>query len=119
MPGFPNMFKVTGPGSPSVLTNMPVAIEQQVQGIAACIRTLRAKKIDRVEATQDASDAWVDRVNDAANATLLPMAKSSSYLGANVPGKPRVFMPHAGGMARYADICASTAKANYTGCILS
>lgn len=113
--GYPNMFTITGPGSPSVLTNMPVAIEQHTQWITQCIRYMRAKGIDRIEATKQAADDWVDHVNDMANQTLLPLANSSWYLGANIPGKPRVFMPYAGGMARYADICANVAKEDYKG----
>lgn len=113
--GFPNLFTITGPGSPSVLTNMPTAIEQHAEWIADCIRHIRAHDLTRIEATQDAADAWVDTVNAAANATLLPMANSSWYLGANIPGKPRVFMPYAGGMARYAGICADVARQGYPG----
>jgi cation diffusion facilitator CzcD-associated flavoprotein CzcO len=113
--GYPNMFTITGPGSPSVLTNMPVAIEQHTQWITECIRTMRAHGQTRIEATTEASDAWVEHVNEAANETLLPLANSSWYLGANVPGKPRVFMPYAGGMARYANVCADVAKAGYNG----
>ena len=113
--GYPNMFTITGPGSPSVLTNMPIAIEQHTQWITECIRSMRARGQQRIEAKPDASDAWVDHVNDAANATLLPLANSSWYLGANVPGKPRVFMPYAGGMAHYASVCADVARDGYRG----
>jgi cation diffusion facilitator CzcD-associated flavoprotein CzcO len=114
-PGYPNMFTITGPGSPSVLTNMPVAIEQHTQWITDCIGYLRANGLRRIETTQEASDKWVDHVNEAASATLLPLASSSWYLGANIPGKPRVFMPYAGGMARYAKICADVAGESYKG----
>jgi cation diffusion facilitator CzcD-associated flavoprotein CzcO len=114
-PGFPNMFTVTGPGSPSVLTNMPVAIEQHVEWITKCIADMRAKGLQRIEATPEATSAWVDHVNEAAQATLLPQASSSWYLGANVPGKPRVFMPYAGGMARYAATCEQIAREGYSG----
>ena len=113
--GYPNMFTVTGPGSPSVLTNMPVAIEQHTQWITACIRHMREKGLKSIEAMPDASDKWIEHVNEAANATLLPLANSSWYLGANVPGKPRVFMPYAGGMAHYAKICADVAEDRYRG----
>jgi len=116
--GYPNMFTITGPGSPSVLTNMPVAIEQHTQWITECIRHMRANGLKRIEATPEASDDWVDHVNEAANATLLPLANSSWYLGANIPGKPRVFMPYAGGMAHYANVCAEVAKNNYKGFIV-
>jgi cation diffusion facilitator CzcD-associated flavoprotein CzcO len=117
--GFPNLFTITGPGSPSVLCNMPVAIEQHVEWITACIAHMRAHGFTRIEATQAAADRWVAHVNDAANATLLPQAKHSWYLGANVPGKPRVFMPYAGGMARYREICARVAGNGYEGFALS
>ena len=99
--GFPNLFTVTGPGSPSVLCNMPVAIEQHVEWITDCIAHMRDHGLERIEARAEAVDSWVAQVNAAADATLLPQAKHSWYLGANVPGKPRVFMPYAGGMARY------------------
>src|SRR5262249_1022987 len=110
---------VTGPGSPSVLCNMPVAIEQHVDWITDCIAHLRAARLERIEARTDAVDGWVEAVNAAANATLLPQAHHSWYLGANVPGKPRVFMPYAGGMARYRKICAEVAECGYRGFALS
>ncbi|WPB86714.1 flavin-containing monooxygenase [Sediminicoccus rosea] len=119
VPGFPNMFTITGPGSPSVLCNMPVAIEQHAEWIADCIAHLRAHGIARMEATAEAADSWVAEVNRAAEATLLPQASSSWYLGANVPGKPRVFMPYAGGMAHYAKICADVAARGYEGFALT
>ena len=117
--GFPNMFTVTGPGSPSVLCNMPVAIEQHAEWIMDCIAHLRANDIARIEARTESADAWVAEVNRAADATLLPQASSSWYLGANVPGKPRVFMPYAGGMAHYANICAGVAAKGYAGFTLT
>jgi cation diffusion facilitator CzcD-associated flavoprotein CzcO len=117
--GFPNLFMVTGPGSPSVLCNMPVAIEQHVEWITDCIAYLRKEGLARIEPTEEAMDLWVAHVNDAANATVLPQAKHSWYLGANIPGKPRVFMPYAGGMARYRKICTDVAARNYQGFKLS
>jgi cation diffusion facilitator CzcD-associated flavoprotein CzcO len=117
--GFPNMFTITGPGSPSVLCNMPVAIEQHVEWITDCITYMRERGIERIEARDEASDAWVQQVNEAAHATLLPEAHSSWYLGANVPGKPRVFMPYAGGMARYREICDEIAAKGYEGFALT
>jgi|TARA_B110000285_G_C15108385_1_gene609456 cation diffusion facilitator CzcD-associated flavoprotein CzcO len=113
--GFPNLFTVTGPGSPSVLTNMPVAIEQHVEWITDCISYLEEKKISSIEATEDSMEKWVAHVNDAANVTLMPYAKHTWYYGANVPGKPRVFMPYAGGMARYKAICKDIADQHYVG----
>ena len=117
--GFPNMFTITGPGSPSVLCNMPVAIEQHVEWITDCIEHMRTHKFERIEARPEASDQWVRQVNEAAAATLLPEAHSSWYLGANVPGKPRVFMPYAGGMARYRAICDEVVANRYEGFDLS
>jgi cation diffusion facilitator CzcD-associated flavoprotein CzcO len=116
---FPNMFMITGPGSPSVLCNMPVAIEQHVEWITDCIAHLRKAGLTRIEPKEEAMDFWVAEVNTAANATVLPQAKHSWYLGANIPGKPRVFMPYAGGMAHYRKICAEVAAKNYEGFKLS
>src|ERR1700742_696000 len=81
--GFPNLFTITGPGSPSVLCNMPVAIEQHADWITDCIAYMRRNRFERIEATPEAMDQWVEKVNIAANATLLPMATHSWYLGAN------------------------------------
>ena len=117
--GFPNLFTITGPGSPSVLCNMPVPIEQHVEWIADCIAHMRTEGIERIEALPEAADQWVLDVNAAANATLLPQAHHSWYLGANVPGKPRVFMPYAGGMTRYRQICDEVAANGYKGFTLS
>ena len=117
--GFPNLFTITGPGSPSVLCNMPVAIEQHVDWITDCIRHMRDRGFQRIEPKPDSMDRWVGEVNAAAKATLLPEAHHSWYLGANVPGKPRVFMPYAGGMARYRGICADIAAKGYEGFALS
>jgi cation diffusion facilitator CzcD-associated flavoprotein CzcO len=117
--GFPNLFTITGPGSPSVLCNMPVAIEQHVEWISDCIAALRADGLARIEPTADAVDGWVAHVNEAANATLLPLVAHSWYMGANVPGKPRVFMPYVGGMARYRGICADIAAKGYEGFVRS
>jgi cation diffusion facilitator CzcD-associated flavoprotein CzcO len=119
VPGFPNLFTITGPGSPSVLTNMPVAIEQHVEWITDCIAHMRERGLQIVEAKPDARDQWVVAVNEAAAASLLSSATTSWYHGANVPGKPRVFMPYAGGMARYRQICADVAAKDYEGFTLS
>jgi hypothetical protein len=80
---------------------------------------MRANGMERIEAEPEAADRWVEHVNVAANATLLPLANHSWYLGANVPGKPRVFMPYAGGMARYRQHCADIAARGYEGFRLS
>ncbi len=113
--GFPNLFMVTGPGSPSVLTNMPAAIEQHVEWISECIAYMLEHEHTTIESPGASAEWWVKEVNDAANATLLPKVKHSWYLGANVPGKPRVFMPYAGGLDRYRDICQQVANDSYRG----
>ena len=118
VPGFPNMFTVTGPGSPSVLCNMPPAIEHHVEWITNCIEHLQKNKLDFIEASQDASESWVATVNAAANETLLPQAKHSWYLGANVPGKPRVFMPYPGGFLRYRTTCDEVVNKGYAGFVV-
>jgi cation diffusion facilitator CzcD-associated flavoprotein CzcO len=112
--GFPDLFTITGPGSPSVLTNMPTAIEQHVDWIADLLVRLRETG-ETAEPTEEAQDAWAARVQEAADATLLPRAASSWYLGANVPGKPRVFLPFAGGMNHYRQACDDEAAAGYPG----
>jgi cation diffusion facilitator CzcD-associated flavoprotein CzcO len=117
--GFPNLFTITGPGSPSVLCNMPIAIEQHVEWITDCIAHMRLRGLSRIEPRAEAMDRWVQQVNEAANATLLPQVPHSWYLGANVPGKPRVFMPYAGGMPVYRQICTDIAAAGYAGFALS
>jgi cation diffusion facilitator CzcD-associated flavoprotein CzcO len=117
--GFPNLFTITGPGSPSVLCNMPVAIEQHADWIANCIGYMRTKGLERIEARPEAVEKWVAEVNEVANRTLLPLAKHSWYLGANIPGKPRVFMPYAGGMIRYREICQDVVARDYQGFALS
>jgi cation diffusion facilitator CzcD-associated flavoprotein CzcO len=111
--GYPNLFTITGPGSPSVLTNMPVAIEQHAEWITDCIAHMNDSGVERMEPTPDAMDKWGQQVNEAADATLLSVTASSWYLGANVPGKPRVFMPYAGGLARYREICNESARRDY------
>lgn len=112
---FPNLFTITGPFSPSVLTNMPMAIEQHVEWVAGCIGWMRAHGKARIEATAAAAAEWGEHARKVADATLYPRAASSWYLGANVPGKPRVFMPYLGGLARYGEICAEVAADGYRG----
>src|SRR5215217_7567539 len=117
--GFPNLFTITGPGSPSVLCNMPVAIEQHADWITSCIEHMRAEGLECIEAQAEAVDKWVAEVNEVAHKTVLPLARHSWYLGANIPRKPRVFMPYAGGMVRYRETCARVAKRGYEGFALS
>jgi cation diffusion facilitator CzcD-associated flavoprotein CzcO len=111
--GFPNLFTITGPGSPSVLTNMVVSIEQHVNWITECLRYLGDNHYRRIEATAEAQDAWVAHVNGIADFTLFPSC-NSWYLGANVPGKPRVFMPLVG-FPPYAEKCADVEAKDYEG----
>ena len=115
--GFPNFFTISGPGSPSVLTNMIVSIEQHVSWITDCIEYLRENRQRRIEATLEAQDAWVDYVNAIADFTLFPSC-NSWYLGANVPGKPRVFMPLLG-YPTYVEKCNEVAAKGYEGFALS
>jgi len=112
--GFPNLFMITGPGSPSVLSNMIVSIEQHVDWIGDCIAWLRTRGLDCIEATVESEDAWVNHVNEVAFSTLYPSA-NSWYMGANIPGKPRVFMPYIGGVGAYRGICADIAAKGYEG----
>jgi cyclohexanone monooxygenase len=112
--GFPNMFIITGPGSPSVLSNMVVSIEQHVDWIADALVAMRAAGDRLIEATEEAQDAWVAHVNAVASETLLPAA-SSWYMGANIPGKPRLFMPYAGGVGAYREKCDEVAANGYAG----
>jgi cation diffusion facilitator CzcD-associated flavoprotein CzcO len=119
VPGFPNLFTVTGPGSPSVLTNMPMAIEQHVEWIRDCIQFMIQKNYNTIEASNKDSEKWGKEVNKVANKTLLPTVKHSWYLGANIPGKPQVFMPYAGGLPKYSEICNDIKKQNYKGFVLA
>jgi cyclohexanone monooxygenase len=112
--GFPNLFTVTGPGSPSVLSNMIVSIEQHVEWIARAIMHVRDAGVATMEAREDAQEAWVEHVNWVAEQTLFPQAPSW-YVGANVPGKPRVFMPYAAGVAAYRRTCDQVAADDYQG----
>jgi len=113
VPGFPNLFVITGPGSPSVLTNMIVSIEHHVEWIADAIAWVREGGRRTIEVTPEAADAWVAHVNLVASFTLYPSC-NSWYLGANVPGKPRVFMPLPG-LPAYVEKCAEVARAGYEG----
>jgi len=115
--GFPNLFTITGPQSPSVLYNMPLAIEDHVNWIADCIEHLRERGIKTIEPTVESVDEWVAHTNDIANATLLPTGHSW-YTGDNIPGKPRAFMVYLGGAPRYRQICDDIAASGYKGFIL-
>jgi cyclohexanone monooxygenase len=112
--GFPNLFIITGPGSPSVLSNMIVSIEQHVDWIADCIAYMRDRGVVTMEAQKDAEDKWVAHVNEVAHTTLYPQA-NSWYMGANIPGKPQIFMPYIGGVGAYRQICNDVAAKGYDG----
>ncbi|MDE2396134.1 MAG: NAD(P)/FAD-dependent oxidoreductase [Burkholderiales bacterium] len=116
--GFPNLFTLTGPGSPSVLSNMIFAIEQHVDWIADCLAWMGTHGRSTIEAEPEAQEEWVAHVNEIAEQTLFPRA-ASWYLGANVPGKARVFMPYAGGVVPYRRKCEAVAAAGYEGFRLS
>jgi cyclohexanone monooxygenase len=112
--GFPNLFIITGPGSPSVLSNMMVSIEQHVDWITDCIGYMRDRGFEAMEAKREAEDNWVAHVNEVAHTTLYPQA-NSWYMGANIPGKPQIFMPYIGGVGVYRQICNDVAAKGYEG----
>ncbi len=116
--GFPNLFIITGPGSPSVLSNMIVSIEQHVDWITDCIAFMRDRGLETMEASQKAEDQWVAHVNEVAQLTLYPQA-NSWYMGANIPGKPRIFMPYIGGVGVYRRICNDVAAKGYEGFVMT
>jgi cyclohexanone monooxygenase len=113
--GFPNLFIITGPGSPSVFANMVTSIEQHVDWIAGCIATMQRDHRVTVEATPQAEQEWFSHVNEVGGRTILARAGNSWYVGANVGGKPRVVMPYMGGAATYAEKIEAVARENYTG----
>ena len=111
------MFMITGPGSPSVLSNMPVAIEQHIEWIANLLGYMRERGIETAEADADAETTWVTHVNKVAESTMYILA-NSWYLGVNIPGKPRVFTPYAGGVGTYRKKCDEVVDNDYEGFIL-
>ncbi len=115
--GFPNLFIITGPGSPSVLSNMIVSIEQHVDWITDAIAFMRDRGLEVMEASGEAEDKWVAHVNEVAHLTLYPQA-NSWYMGANIPGKPRIFMPYIGGVGVYRRICNEVAAKGYEGFVM-
>lgn len=116
--GFPNLFTITGPGSPSVLTNMIMSIEQHVEWIADCIAWLGERQLATIEASEEAETEWVAHVAEVAEPTLFPQA-DSWYMGANVPGKPRVFLPYVGGFPAYVEACNDVVANGYRGFALA
>jgi cyclohexanone monooxygenase len=118
--GFPNLFTVTGPGSPSVLSNVLVSIEQHVDWIADCLRYLDDNGMRTIEPERAAEDAWIEHVNEVAEHTMYTAPSCNSwYLGTNVPGKPRIFMPYVGGVGRYRRKCEDVVAKGYEGFCLS
>jgi cation diffusion facilitator CzcD-associated flavoprotein CzcO len=116
--GFPNLFTITGPGSPSVLSNMVTSIEQHVDWITDCLAFMRDKGYRSIEASPEAQEEWVAHVITLPGPVMTHATCASWYLGANVPGKPRVYMPYAGGVPRYREKCRTVAEAGYEGFIL-
>jgi cyclohexanone monooxygenase len=115
--GFPNFFMVTGPGSPSVLSNMMVSIEQHVDFIADCIARMQERGSASVEPTAEAEQRWVDRVRELGESSLYPRAAEANswYMGANVPGKPRVLLPYVGGVGSYRRECERIVARGFEG----
>ncbi|MCP2252641.1 cyclohexanone monooxygenase [Prauserella aidingensis] len=116
--GFPNLFTITGPGSPSVLSNMIVSIEQHVEWITDLVEHMRHRELRTVEATETAEKEWTDHVREVGDMTLYPQT-DSWYMGANVPGKPRLLMAYLGGVGPYWQKCQEVAANDYEGFALS
>jgi cyclohexanone monooxygenase len=112
--GFPNLFMITGPQSPGVKTQMILSCEQHVDWIADCLQHLQDRDLQRIEPQTSAEDAWVQHNNEVANGTLYPLA-NSWYMGANIAGKPRIFMPYVGGVPAYKKKCDEVAANGYEG----
>ena len=119
IPGLPNLFSISGPGSPSVLANMVLHAEVQIDWVINLILAARERGIDQIEPRADAARAWTDHVAYAAEQTLFTKAASSWYLGANIEGKKRTFMPYAGGFGTYRRHCDEVARSGYVGLVLT
>ena len=114
--GFPNLFTITGPGSPSVLSNMLVSIEQHVDWLAELITYMTDHQYSTIETSSAVEDEWIAHVNEVAQGTMFTAKSCNSwYLGANIPGKPRIFMPYVGGVGEYRKKCDDVAAAGYEG----
>jgi cation diffusion facilitator CzcD-associated flavoprotein CzcO len=114
--GFPNLFTITGPGSPSVLSNMFVSIEQHVEWIGDCMAYLQEHRLETIEAKEEAVEEWIEHVNEVSKGTMFTAPSCHSwYLGANIEGKPRIFMPYVGGVGVYREKCDEIAKKRYEG----
>jgi cyclohexanone monooxygenase len=116
--GFPNFFTITGPGSPAVLSNVVLAIEQHVEWLGDLLANARSAGTEVIEADADAQDAWTRHSAEAAEKTLM-MGVDSWYLGANIPGKPRVMLPYIGGVDVYRATCDQVAAEGYRGLSLT
>ncbi len=116
--GFPNLFTLTGPGSPSILTNVVMSIEQHVEWVGDCLTYMACKGSQLIEADEQAEEDWVEHVREVANGTLHVQA-NSWYMGANIPGKPRVMLPYVGGLGVYTRICDEVVADGYRGFVLS
>ncbi len=112
--GFPNLFMITGPGSPSVFTNMLPTIEQHVEWVSDCISYMRDHQRQSIEASASAEESWVAHNEEVSGNTLKP-ACGSWYVGANIPGKPRVFLPYFGGFPAYIEKCNEVVAKGYEG----
>jgi cyclohexanone monooxygenase len=113
--GFPNMFIITGPGNPSVISNTVVSIGQHVDWIGGHVEFMRGRGLKASEAEAGAEARWLEEVQEVADRTLFPKATNSWYMGANILGKPRVFMPYVGGVGPYRKICDAVAANDYSG----
>lgn len=116
--GFPNLFMITGPQSPSVLTNMPVSIEQHVEWIGGCIRYMREHGFACIEPRPQAESGWVEHHAQVSDMTLIPQT-DSWWVGANVPGKRRLLYPYPGGLDNYRKACDQVAARGYEGFALT
>ena len=119
MNNFPNLFTITGPGSPSVLSNMITSIEQHVEWITDCITFMNESNLSEIEATESSEKEWTTHVAEIAEDSPMRFACNSWYLGANIPGKTRVFMPYAGGIPKYIEKCNEVSSKDYQGFNLS
>jgi cation diffusion facilitator CzcD-associated flavoprotein CzcO len=118
--GYPNLFTITGPGSPSVLSNMVVSIEQHVDWVSDAIDYMCEHGYETIEPTIEAEDIWLEHVNEVASGTMFTAESCNSwYLGANIEGKPRIFMPYVGGVGRYAARCREIVEKGYEGFTLA
>ena len=116
--GFPNLFTITGPGSPGVKSNMMLSIEQHTNWIVDCLQHLRSRHHRRIEVEPEAEESWVTHVREVADSTLYPLA-NSWYMGANIPGKPLIFMPYVGGVQLYKKKCDEVVANGYEGFSIS